>query len=176
MGVSVQATSWKPVVVVSANPVKLAATEASRAHDAAFDANDYKRTVSNHICRHRTGRQDALFLISFQRSMHRDAASKSLSGPLYMPIQPTSPARNTKIIYGGDSWIGAEDYSASTKSTLFTETIPDAGHQVYAYQFQHFITTVLRALAGHAIMCWLAQVQLSRSFKRKSPTCCAHAE
>jgi hypothetical protein len=87
------------------------------------------------------------------------AASKSLSGPLYMPIQPTSTARNTKIIYGGDSWIGAEDYSASTKSTLFTETIPDTGHQVYANQFQHFMAAVLRALERHHVLAGTSTVE-----------------
>ena len=75
-----------------------------------------------------------------------DTAFMSLSGPAYLPVRPTTPAPNTTIIYGGDSWIGAADLS---HHTLATETIPNAGHQVYADQFEPFMAAVLRALERH---------------------------
>jgi pimeloyl-ACP methyl ester carboxylesterase len=73
-----------------------------------------------------------------------DAAFLSLLGPAYLPIRPATPARRTTIIYGGDSWMGTQAFADGVE--VFTETIPDAGHQVYADQFEPFMAAVLRAL------------------------------
>jgi pimeloyl-ACP methyl ester carboxylesterase len=80
-----------------------------------------------------------------------DAAFMSLSGPSYLPLRPTTPARNTTVIYGAESWIGVEDFS--DLPDVVTEIIPGAGHQIYADQFGPFMAAVNRALlhvwSGH---------------------------
>ena len=70
-----------------------------------------------------------------------DAVFMSLSGPSYLPLRPLAPAPNTTIIYGEDSWVGAADLQGVT-----VHTIPNAGHQIYADQFESFMAVVLRAL------------------------------
>jgi pimeloyl-ACP methyl ester carboxylesterase len=73
-----------------------------------------------------------------------DAAFRSLSGPSYLPLRPATPARNTTVIYGAESWVGAEDFSDIPD--VVTEIVPGAGHQIYADQFEPFMAAVARAL------------------------------